>query len=247
MAIGKVHDPNKRAEFLQGVRDGMTIVGAAAPFGMLFGAIAIDAGMSPFEVMLASALMFAGASQFVMIEVYGLGVPAWSVILAVLAVNFRHLLYSASLGRKMTAFSPLQKGVAFIFLTDPQWGASEMRAERVGLRPSYYFGYASLLYTMWLVATAIGIAFGALIDDLGALGLDFLLPIYFMTLVMGFRSRANWLMVVLVSGTVSLGVYLTIGAPWHISVGGLAGIVAAAVFGAKPDETSLTRIGGGDE
>ena len=60
-----------------------------------------------------------------------------------------------------------------------------------------------------------------------ALGLDFLLPIYFLGLVMEFRERRLWLPVVLASGMTSVLASIYIGSPWHISIGAFAGIVLA--------------------
>lgn len=220
-------------EFIDGFRDAITVTVAASTFGMLFGATAIKNGLSFGETIFASASIFAGASQFVYLELAGLNVPAWSIILAVFAVNFRHILYSASLGRKMRNFNLFQRYFGFFFMVDPMFGAGEHRAQTRGLRPAYYFGFASNIYPNWVLFTAIGAWGGALIDDPAKYGLDFILPIYFLTLVMGFRSRANWLPVVIVSGITSALLYNTIGPPWHISLGALAGIFIAVVIGKK--------------
>ena len=61
--------------------------------------------------------------------------------------------------------------------------------------------------------------FGNLIPDPHALGIDFLLPIYFLGLVMGFRKRPLWLPVVAVSAVASIIAYKTVGSPWHVSIG----------------------------
>jgi len=83
----------------------MSILPAVCAFAAVFGATAIESGLSLFDIMLASAIMFAGASQFVFLEILGYQAPAWSIVLGVFAVNFRHILYSASLGRSMGQFS----------------------------------------------------------------------------------------------------------------------------------------------
>ena len=70
--------------------------------------------------------------------------------------------------------------------------------------------------------------FGGMIPDPHALGLDFLLPIYFLGLVLDFRSRPLWLPVVIASAAASIVAYKTVGSPWHVSIGALAGILLAA-------------------
>ena len=60
-----------------------------------------------------------------------------------------------------------------------------------------------------------------------AIGLDVLLPIYFMGLVLGFRKRDNWLPVVAVSSLASIAAMHFVGSPWHVSIGAIAGILLA--------------------
>lgn len=195
-------------------------------------------GLTFGETLLSSASVFAGASQFVFLDLYGQQAPVWSVLLAVFAINFRHVLYSASLGRYMGGFSPAQKYSAFFFLCDPLFGAGEIRAQKQSLNPSYYFGYGIPLYFVWIGFTALGAGFGKLITNPDAFGFDMLLSIYFLSLLMGFRSRPNWLTTVLASGVTSVLVYQTIGSPWHIMLGALVGIAFAVMIG-KPKEAKV--------
>ena len=218
---------------------------ATAPFGLLFGAVAAEKGLSTIELVTMSAFIFAGASQFVALDLWGYPMAYGSIILSVFAVNFRHVLYSASLGRKMQNFSGWQKAAAFALMVDPQWAAAEERAEthkeKGGLRPAFYFALAIPLYIWWVFNTWMGSIFGSLISNPEALGFDLILPIYFLGLTMGFRKRDNWLPVVLVSGVASIIVYLTLGSPWHISLGGLAGIAVAAMIGKPKSDLDIKR------
>ena len=223
-------------DIIDGVRDVLPITLAVVPFAGVFGALAMEAGLSLGELTLASMTIYAGASQYAMLDLMGQGVPAWAIVLTVFAINFRHLLYSASLGRRLGAFAGWQKALAFFFLVDPQFASSETRAFKRGLRPAYYFAYAAVLYTTWLVSNWIGALFGALIEDPAAYGFDFILPLYFTGLVVGFHHRPNFLPVLIVSVVASLGVWFTLGSPWHISLGGLAGLLVAAAMSKQEEE-----------
>lgn len=223
-----------KSEFWTGTKDSLPIMFAVTFFAMLFGATGVNNGLSFGETLLSSATVFAGASQFVFLDLYGKQVPVWSILLAVFAINFRHVLYSASLGRYMGDFSASQKYSAFFLLCDPLFGAGEIRAQDKSLTPSYYFGYGIPLYFIWIGFTSIGALFGKLITNPQALGFDMLLSIYFLSLLMGFRSRPNWLATVLASGVASVLIFKTLGAPWHIMLGSLVGVTLAAIIG-KPD------------
>lgn len=110
------------SEFFEGFRDCLPIMLAVGFFGMLFGATAVNNGLSFWQTIGSSAAVFAGASQFVFLELYNQQVPVWSVLLAVFAVNFRHVLYSASIGRFLGSFTVLQKYVGFFSFRPDIWG-----------------------------------------------------------------------------------------------------------------------------
>lgn len=235
---------NERAEFSDGVKAALPIIAAAAPFGAVFGAAAISKGLSLFEALFMSATVFAGASQMVAVDLLATPLPFWTIVLSVFAVNFRHILYSASLGRRMQLFNPVQKALAFLGLIDPQWALSEKRALTQPLTPKFYFGLALPLYFAWIATTAIGAAFGKLVVDPQAIALDFVLPIYFIAMLTGFRDRYNWLPVVIISGVAALVAYWFIGAPWHVGSGAFAGILYAAWRGKPVDQLELTSENG---
>ena len=214
---------------------------AVLPFGMVYGAIAVGDGLTLLETMGFSATVFAGASQLAALQLIGIGAPVWTVLLTVFALNFRHVLYSASLGRHLHRFSPGAKAGAFFLLVDPIFGAAEARAAERPLTKRYYFTYGLALYVCCLLSTLIGALFGSLIEDPEVFGLDFVLPVYFLALVMTFRSRRTFWPVAGTSAAASIAVYALIGPPWHVTLGAMAGIAVAAAM--KPASRGEARAG----
>jgi predicted branched-subunit amino acid permease len=223
---------DSKTEFLRGARRSVPIVVAIVPFGLLFGALSVANGLTVGQSVAMSASIVAGASQLVGIQLFNQKVAVWIVVLSIFAVNFRHVLYSAAAGRRIRTFPLWQKAIAFFFLTDPQFAETEQAGEAGRtIRFAWYMGVALPVYSAWLTNTLIGALFGRLIRDPHALGLDFLLTIYFFGIVLSFRRRANWLPVVAVSAAASVGAYHVVGSPWHITLGGLAGVAVAAILG----------------
>lgn len=221
----------KTSQFMQGAKDGFPVVIAATPFGLLFGTLAIENGFTISEAVLMSALVFAGASQMVGIELFGQNIAPWLILLSIFAVNFRHVLYSATLGRYFKHMSPSQQAIAFFFMTDPQFASSEQRGERgEKLTFAWYMGMAIPLYVFWVAEAWLGAVFGSLITDTEALGITFLLSIYFLALLMSFRGRSLFVPVVAASAVSSSIAFVTLGSPWHVSVGGVFGILVAACW-----------------
>ena len=163
-------------------------------------------------------------------DLFGLQIAPALIVLSIFAVNFRHVLYSATLGRRLTYWPAWKKAVGFFFLVDPQFAEAERRADqgiRVGL--TWYLAMALPIYVCWVIEAAIGARFGGLVPDPHAIGIDFLLPIYFFGIVMTFRKRPLWLPIVAVSAVASVIAAKTIGSPWHVTVGAAAGLIFAAI------------------
>ncbi|WP_062012144.1 AzlC family ABC transporter permease [Aureimonas sp. AU4] len=222
-----------RSDATLAARHCLPLLVALVPFGFVYGAIAVDGGLSLGQTLGFSLATYAGASQFLAVQMIGLGSPLWAILLAVLAVNARHLLYSASIGRHLGAFSPLERALAFFLLVDPAFAAGEARAAEGRLSRSYYFCFAILLYVGWAGATLIGALAGSLIEDPHRWGLDFALPVYFLAQTMAFRKRAQFALTLFVGAATALLAYVTLGSPWHITLAGVAGMLAAAIR--RPD------------
>ena len=224
-------DSSPASEFWEGARLSIPVIVAAGPFALLFGALAVDNGFSVFEAFLMSAAVFGGASQMVGIELFGQHVAPWLIVLSIFAVNFRHVLYSAAIGRHLAHWPVVQQALAYFILTDPQYAIAESKVEsgrKVGF--AFYMGAGAPVYLSWIILSGLGAFFGRMIPDTEALGVDFLLPIYFLGLVMGFRKRPLWLPVVVASAIVSIIAYKIVGSPWHVSIGALAGVLLAVVL-----------------
>jgi predicted branched-subunit amino acid permease len=228
------------AEFRSGLRAGFPVTVASAPFAVLFGALAVENGFTVAEATLMSAAVYGGASQMVGIELFGQSIAPWLVVLSIFAVNFRHVLYSAALGRRIDHWPILQQAVGFFVLTDPQYAEAERKGE-AGETVSFawYMGMGTIIYVPWVIESGLGAFFGNLIPDPHAIGMDFLLPIYFIGLVMGFSKRANWLPVVAISAAVSIVAFNVVGSPWHVSIGAVAGILFAAAMPVRPTKLEV--------
>ena len=240
--------------FAQGAGQSLPVIIAAGPIGLLFGALSVTRGLTPLDALAMSATVFAGASQMVAIELFERAVPAWAILLSVFAVNFRHVLYSAAITPLVRPLPTVRKAIVFALLIDPQFALTVRREERgLPFSMAWYLGLGLTTYAMWLIFTFVGATFGRLLTDPEALALDMLFPIYFLGLVMGFRDRPNWAPIVLASAVVSAVVYYGpalgmpwLGAPWHVTLGGLAGILVAVLRAPAPPRASDDAAGARD-
>jgi len=235
-----------RDQFLEGIVQSLPIIVGVAPFGMLFGMLAVENDFSVGEAVFMSATIYAGASQLVGIDLFGSRVAPWLIVLSIFAVNFRHVLYSASLGRYFARWPIGQQIIGYFLLVDPLFAETERRISRGGrLHFAWYMGMGLTLYIVWLITTYLGAVFGPLIPDPHAIGIDFLLAIFFFCTVLTFRTRHNWFPIAASSALGAILAYKTIGSPWHVTVGALVGVLVGAflpptVSGSPPAEQDNT-------
>lgn len=223
-------------------RDGMiTIVPmiiAALPIGLIFGALAAQKGLSPLEVMLMSAGVFAGGAQFVALEIWSHPAPWLTLTVSALLVNLRHVLMSASLAPKVArGFRPWQRALGFFVLTDEVWALAEQRAATRVLTPAWYAGMVIPFYLNWVIAATAGAITGTVLGDTTRFGLDFAFPALFIALIMSFWKGPRTGAVLAASALAATGTYLTLGGAWYVIAGALAGVLVAYVTAAETDET----------
>src|SRR5579863_4474575 len=116
---------DRRKEMTAGVRDILPAMIAAAPIAMLYGALAVGKGLTPFEASLSSFLTFAGGAQFAALELWRTPPPILALVFSTLLINARHILMGASLKAKLSAFTPAQRFLGLFFMADENWAMAE--------------------------------------------------------------------------------------------------------------------------
>lgn len=206
---------------------------AVMPIGLVFGAVAAAKGLSSLEVILMSALVFAGGSQFVAIDIWT-HPASWSAMaFSALLVNVRHVLMSASIGTKMPAFSGPRKYAAMLLLADEIWAMAELRAERTRLTPAWYVGLSIPFYCAWVLASLAGSLAGTFLGDPNVVGLDFAFPAVFTVLVMSFWKGRETGAVLAASALAAVLAHQLLPGIWYIAAGAAAGVVATFFTGRR--------------
>ena len=172
----------RNSDYLRGVLAGAPFVLVAAPFGILFGVVAIEAGLDVVQAMWFTTLVIAGAAQFAAIGQMVENAPTLVVIATALAVNLRMAMYSASLALYLGAAPFWQRALIAYFNFDQTYAMSvaefENRPEMtVSQRVAYFFGTTTLIVPTWIGSSYLGAVLGGQIPE--SVPLDFALPIMF--------------------------------------------------------------------
>jgi 4-azaleucine resistance transporter AzlC len=216
----------RRSEFLAGVRAELPLLVGVAPFGVAYGAYAIEQGLSSPLALAMSSIIFGGASQLVATRLISAGEAGIVVVLAVWLVNLRHMLYSAWLAPRLQHLPLRWRGGIAYLLTDEAYAVSSGRLAREPGSHGHWFvlGAGVALWVCWQLTSAIGVVAGTAMPE--SWELEFALPLTFIALIvpaLGDRPAAG---AALVAAVVAV-----VGYEWSYSTGLFAAIVAGMAAG----------------
>jgi 4-azaleucine resistance transporter AzlC len=210
-------------EFLGGIKGELPILLGVTPFGMIYGVLATSAGLNRSDAMAMSSVVFAGSSQFMLVQLVSLGTPMLMMIITGFVINLRHALYSASIAPYTRHVSTLWKFILSYFLTDEAYAVAIMHYREdtpIKHKHWYFLGAGLALWTCWQVSTAAGLFLGAQIPP--SWGLDFTLALTFIALAVPAVTDNATLFAALSAGVTAL---ITMGLPYKLN------LIAAAVVG----------------
>lgn len=199
-------------------------------FGAAFGLAAMQRGLEPASIVLMSTLVFAGASQFAALELWGPEVPIITLVITVFAVNARHLLMGATLYPWLRQLSPGQCYGTMLVVSDANWAMAMQAFNRGQSGMGLLLGGGLALWSFWVFGTWLGVYFGGVIHDPKLLGLDMVMGCFLLAMVAGGDKNLRILVIWFVAACASLLAYLYLPENSHVIVGALAGGVMGAVW-----------------
>lgn len=121
---------NANREFWAGVRAELPILVGVVPFGMIYGVLALAAGLPPLLAQAMSAIVFAGSAQFIGVQLMAGGTPLAILWLTTFVVNIRHMLYSASIAPYTRHLSRPWRWLLAYLLTDEAFVVAILHYEK---------------------------------------------------------------------------------------------------------------------
>jgi predicted branched-subunit amino acid permease len=207
-----------------------------AVFGAAFGLAAIQTGLEGSVILAMSSLVFAGASQFAALELWGPQVPLFTLMITVFAINARHLLMGATLYPWLSQLPPAKRYSVMLIASDANWALSMQTFGRGQPGVGILLGGGLALWLFWVLGTLLGICFGGAIQDPKSLGLDMVMGCFLLTMVVGGEKHLRLLMIWIIAAGASLLAYWYLPENSHVVVGALAGGVAGIFLPEKKSE-----------
>ena len=163
--------------FDRGLRDMAGVSPGLAAWGLMTGVAMVKSGMSPFEAVAMSLLVFAGSSQLAAMPLIAAGAPLWVIMSTSFCVNLRFVVFSAHM-RPYLMHLPLRWRLIQGYLTvdlsyvlftrhyhHPPTTEPEKREQL-----AYLSGGSVLNWLSWQGASMVGIALPNVIPTRWGLG-----------------------------------------------------------------------------
>jgi predicted branched-subunit amino acid permease len=229
----EVDDPS--ATFtLAGARFGLLTMLPLTPgnfaYGLVFGVLARNVGLSPLEAVAMSGLVYSGAGQVAAMDLWAVPPPLLTIWLTTALVSLRYLVLGAALQPWLGQIRPVQAYGTLALLADQTWALGLM-GYRAGRRDAgFLLGGGLALLVTWVTGTAGGFLLGNLAPDPAAWSLDFAPTAIFVALIAGIWRGKSDAIPWLVAALVAVATYKLLAGPWYVPLGAIAGVLAAQIM-----------------
>lgn len=213
---------------LMGLRDAFPIMLGYFSVAMAFGLLVKSADLHLKDAVLFSTVVFAGASQFMVLNMLINGISIVSIVTATFLVNFRHFIMSASLSSRL--IKPHKWQIPFIAFGVTDETFSVVMAREGDLAPVYVMAVSFFSYISWGSGTVAGFLLGTIIPDALGDSLGMGLYVLFMSLLVPEIKKAPKILWVALSAGVLNSVLRFIpfiGSSWSLVLGV---ILSALIF-----------------
>jgi 4-azaleucine resistance transporter AzlC len=174
------HHQFDEPSFRRGLRAGWGYAGAGFLVSLSFGVVATDAGMTPWQAVLMSAIVFAGSAQFASIAIVAAGGGLPAALSAATLMNSRFLAMGIALAPSLPG-GPARRALQGQAVVDSSWALAN-RGDGTFDRWAL-FGSTAPQYVGWVAGTALGTVSGDLLGDIERWGLDAVFPAFFVALL----------------------------------------------------------------
>ena len=222
---------NRLKTLTKGIIDVSPLMIPVFPFGIIYGVIGMDLGIGPYMTLGLSIIIFGGASQIVLLQLFSGGASSLVILSSVGAVNARHILYGAVLSEYLSGLKLFWKIILSYVMTDQAFAVSNIYFNKNNKNNNKHYhllGSGFTCWTIWQISTILGIVLGSVVPE--ELGLSFTISLTFLALLISdFRKFKN-IIVMLVSGLVATIGFNTIPFKAYIIVATLTALVVATLL-----------------
>lgn len=203
-----------------------------AAYGLSFGALGTTTGLTIWQTVALSTMMFTGASQFALVGVLGAGGGTASAVAAALLLGFRNLAYAVRMNELLEVRGWKRPLAAHLTIDESSaMGLAHELGEDGTNGGRWGFWVTGLsVFFWWNLATVLGAIGASLAGDPKSLGLDSAVSSGFLALLWPqLRNLAKW-QIALAGFAIGLAAISFTAPGLPIILGGVTAVVLSRVM-----------------
>lgn len=220
---------DKGGDFYKGFRASVPTGLGVLTYGLVFGVLCAETGLSFSVLALMNVAVFSGSAQAVIVGMWNDGFPVWQMAVAAAVVNVRYFLLTAAVAPLMEHVGWLGRAWRVHFVTDENWAITMAEWRRSEVTVEHLVGGGVCVGIFWFSSVMVGHSLGFTLENPEKYALDFAFTALFTALAVNmWRGKRDVLPWLVSAGTAFLAWKHLPGA-WYVLLGGISGS-AAAVF-----------------
>ncbi|TDX51610.1 AzlC family ABC transporter permease [Orenia marismortui] len=234
----------KKASLLAGTKTGIPIAIGYIPIAIAFGLLAKTNGIPNHISISMSLMVFAGASQFIAVNLLALGTGYWEIIMTTFIVNLRHFLMSAALTPSIDQNMTKDKLAILSFgITDETFSMLSLQEENK-LEFPFVLGLNLIAYSAWVGGTAIGVFLGSGLPQIVQSSMGIALYVMFIGLLIpNLRKSHPFLIVSIIAIIINsslnwISIFSSLSTGWTIIITTIMASIAGAIVFPKDGENN---------
>ena len=211
--------------FKQGILEELPLQLGVFPFGVIYGVMAIESGLTPMQAFLMSSIIFGGASQIAFVQLISNATPFGVIVTTVSAINSRHFLYSISMMEFLKNLSLKWRVILGYLLTDEAYAISIRRfinEPNTSFLHFHLLGTGITLFLSWQISTLTGVLLGGDLPQF--LDLQFIIPLTFIAIIIPMIKSVSTFLVVISSAFSGL-IFKNLDISFWIIISGFIGVL----------------------
>lgn len=224
---------NMKNSLSEGLRDSLPIMTGYIPIAIAYGVIGTQAAIPSWVIISMSLFIYAGASQFMAINLFALHTSPVEMMITIGIINLRHLVMGLSFFNTLN-LNLKDRIIVGLGLTDETFAVLSLKND---LNAKYIKGIMLGSYLSWILGAVVGILFGSILPTIVAEGMEIAIFTLFITLLVNSLSGRSRLIMIPIISMISnyiISSFLPGGLSIVISI--LIGSITGVFIGGSDDE-----------
>ncbi len=174
---------------LDGLKAGTPVIMGYFPIAIAFGIMAKTQGISLTHTFMFSAVVFAGASQFMALNLMSIGTSFTGIVTATFLMNLRHFLMSSAINQRLHDIKKRWLPILGFMVTDENFAVVCTHNRKLTI--SYFLSLQLSCYLAWVMGSIFGYQFGDIFPDIIKKSMNIALYAMFVALLIPKAKKSN--------------------------------------------------------